>query len=126
MALDRGATPPEGNWLTLDVTDPAAHRVVAERMQGKPLDMVKLGETYFGALNGQMMDQSKAFEWFVKAADLGFVRGTVLVAECLINGTGVKKSKVEGVAKFFVAAEAGSKADTGATKAKKPVKAVKH
>ncbi|WP_425052022.1 SDR family NAD(P)-dependent oxidoreductase [Psychromarinibacter sp. S121] len=40
IGTSRGATPPEGNWLTLDVTDPAAHRVVAERMQGKPLDLL--------------------------------------------------------------------------------------
>ncbi|MAQ84312.1 MAG: short-chain dehydrogenase [Maritimibacter sp.] len=40
IGTNRGATPPEGNWLTLDVTDPAAHRVVAERMQGKPLDLL--------------------------------------------------------------------------------------
>lgn len=40
IGTSRAGSEPEGRWLTLDVTDPASHRVVAERMQGTPLDLL--------------------------------------------------------------------------------------
>lgn len=36
----RNGAPAGGRWMPLDVTDPAGHRVLAERMQGEVLDLL--------------------------------------------------------------------------------------
>ncbi|MDF0600414.1 SDR family NAD(P)-dependent oxidoreductase [Psychromarinibacter sp. C21-152] len=40
VGTSRDGAFPAGRWLTLDVADPASHRVVAERMQGEAIELL--------------------------------------------------------------------------------------
>jgi hypothetical protein len=58
--------------------------------------------------NGVNKDKKKAFELYMKAAELGSSMAASNVGKCYENGTGVKRNKQEALKWYRKAAEQGN------------------
>jgi hypothetical protein len=58
---------------------------------GDTKSMIELAECYLVGMRGVEKDETKAFEWFDKAADIGDDLGAARKADCLLRGVGVDR-----------------------------------
>jgi TPR repeat protein len=84
----------------------AALRVKAEG--GDAVAMRNLGVSYRDGSHGLREDLTLAFTWFKRAADLKEVQGLAACGIAYLNGHGVERSNVRGIAMISVAATLGS------------------
>jgi len=71
--------------------------------------MSNLGHWYKYGEKGLAKDEAKAFEWYKKSHEAGHANGTVGLAWCYLEGTGVPKCLVRGAMLMGDAAGRGSK-----------------
>lgn len=75
--------------------------------QGGLIAMVKLGDLYAGKDPGITRDDTEAFNWYKKAADLGWRTAMYFTAACYENGRGVKADLAQALSWYKASAEKG-------------------
>ena len=95
-------------WKTAmaEEAEGAALRVEAEG--GDAVAMRDLGFSYRAGSHGLKTDLTQAFTWFKRAADLKDVYGLAACGIAYLNGHGVERSKIRGIAMLGWAAALGS------------------
>ena len=74
---------------------------------GDPLSQHTIAEAYFEGKNGFEQDDSKAVEWFEKAAKQGFARAQFSLGWMYLHGRGVNEDAERATALFRQSAEQG-------------------
>ena len=84
----------------------AALRVRAEG--GDARAMYDLGDAYYFGVRGLKKDDTQAFTWYKRAADLNNVHGLSSCGVLYLNGDGVERSPIRGLMMLTAAATLGS------------------